>query len=54
MSLASRRSCHALILAPADGSAGDPAACWLRGSNNTMSPGAFEAAMQLRPVDFAL
>lgn len=45
---------HADILTPGRDAAGDQADSRVRGSNNTMSPGAFEATMRLRPVAFAL
>ena len=45
---------HADILTPDRNAAGDQADSRARGSNNTMSPGAFEATMRLRPVAFAL
>jgi hypothetical protein len=48
--LAPRRACSA----PRREDAGDQADSRARGSNNTMSPGAFEATMRLRPVAFAL
>ena len=45
---------HADILTPGRDAAGDQADSRVRGSNNTMSPGAFEATIRLRPVAFAL
>jgi len=44
---------HADILTPGRNAAGDQADSRVRGSNNTMSPGALEATMRLRPVAFA-
>jgi hypothetical protein len=60
ITLGSGRSSHLGILAlgaarqPDVDAAGDQADSRLRGSNNTISPGAFEATMRLRPVAFAL
>jgi hypothetical protein len=48
------RADHAEILTPGRDAAGDQADSRVRGSNNTMSPGAFEATMRLRPVALAL
>ncbi len=45
---------HSDILASGRDAAGYQADSRLRGSNNTMSPGAFEATIRLRPVAFAL
>lgn len=50
---ASSPSAHALILASGRRPPGDSPGSRLRGSKRTISPGAFDAAMQLRPVDFA-
>jgi hypothetical protein len=45
---------HRDIIPPGADAAGNQADSRVRGSNNTISPGAFEATMRLRPVAFAL
>ena len=55
IAIPSGESSHTEILAPRAVGRGAHAQAdsRLRGSNNTMSPGAFEATMRLRPVAFA-